>query len=897
MKKNMQKLFLLDAYALIYRSYYAFINNPRITTSGINTSATFGFVNFLMEMLELENPEYISVVFDPEGPTFRHKIFPQYKAQRPPMPEDLRKSVPYIKNLIKGMGISCLEAPGYEADDLIGTIAKKAESEGFTVYMITPDKDYAQLVSENIFMYKPGRAGNLSEIWGIAEVLDRFGIEKIEQVVDILGLMGDTADNIPGCAGIGPKTAASLIYKYGDINNIYRHLDEIKGKQKDNLSACKDIVSLSRDLVTINTNVPFEIDLRSLKKKDYDFGILTPIFDELELFTVARRFKKLANTGEDKTENFKISHSDKTQNPEEIIRKLEEISEFSFFTDIDKNNLHTTWPSEIFFGINQSEVWSLKFSDNKGKNTEILKRLKPVFENPDKTIVSDACKDNYIWLHRAGIRLLNKMFDITIAHYLIEPDKSHDISKIILEYLKQRTHKEKDNTASRQLSLEFSEEPENTSLVNAELANAVFRLKPLLKKTMEEKSLIKLYDSIEIPLIEVLADMEIEGVCVDRNTLNGLSLEIKEKCDTLEKEIYDIAGMNFNINSPKQLGEVLFEHLKISKEIKKTKTGQYSTSETTLIKLSDKHPIIEKILDYRGLKKLITTYTDALPGYINPATGRIHTSFQQSEAATGRLSSLNPNLQNIPIRTAEGRKIRQAFVGGDSNHIFIAADYSQVELRLMAHLSQSPELISAFEHGEDIHAATASKIYHLPLNEVNPEMRRRAKIANFGIIYGISAWGLSERLKITRKEGKELIEGYFEHYPGVKKYMETTIAKARKQEFVETIMGRRRYLRDINSKNAVIRGVAERNAINAPIQGSAADIIKMAMIAIHRAIKSHGLQSKMILQVHDELDFICYIPEKEILEKIIRKCMEKAVKLSVPLIVSIGEGKNWFEAH
>lgn len=889
-------LYLLDAYALIYRSYYAFIHNPRITTTGINTSATFGFCNFLLELLELEKPTHIAVVFDPEGPTFRHEMYAPYKAQRPKMPEDLRKSVPYIKEIIKGLGIKCIEVPGFEADDVIGTIARKAEKSGYTVYMITPDKDYAQLVSEKIFMYKPGRSGNKSEVWGIPEVLDHFGIEKICQVIDILGLMGDAADNVPGCSGIGPKSASALVYKYGDIDGIYAHIDELKGKQKENLLACQPTVHLSRTLVTINADVPTEYTADDLIKEHINVKVLEPIFKELELFSLSRRLIE-TDQEEEKTEHLcdvKVKYSDRSKDVENLIQELETAREYVFHAVFTSGTIYNSYPDWICFSTEEHRVDFIKLPSSKEEAEKTIHLFRSLLENPEKTLISPDVKDDIIWLKRAGILLKNSIFDIKIAHYVLHPDMSHELTRIALQYLHytlsepQKTH--------RQLSLFFEEEVQEDHDF-AEKADVLFRLKAALKEALMETGLIRLFNDIEMPLVFVLADMEYEGVSIDTEELQRISEGLKSRIGNLEREIYDIAGHPFNIGSPKQLGEVLFDEMNVDGGNKKTKTGQYSTSEQVLVKLENEHPIIGKILDYRGLKKLLSTYAEALPTYIDAATGKIHTHFNQAEAATGRLSSLNPNLQNIPIRTEEGREIRKAFITGDDDYLFFSADYSQVELRLMAHLSQTPQLIEAFRQEEDVHTATAAKIYHIPMEEVTPEMRRRAKTANFGIIYGISAWGLAERLHISRKEGKELIEGYFTLYPGVKKYMEESVEKARKKQYVETIMGRRRYLRDINSRNAVIRGMAERNAINAPIQGSAADIIKMAMICIHRQLEERKMKSKMILQVHDELNFKCHKEEQQALRQLVTECMENVVKLSVPLTVGTGFGKNWYEAH
>ena len=899
MTNEEKKLYLLDAYALIYRSYYAFINNPRITTTGINTSATFGFFNFLLELLELEKPTHLAVVFDPEGPTFRHEMYPPYKAQRPPMPEDLKKSVPYIKSIIEGLGIKSIVVSGFEADDVIGTLAKRGEKEGFQVYMITPDKDYAQLVSERVFMYKPGRAGNKSEVWGIPEVLDHFGIERVEQVIDILGLMGDTADNVPGCDGVGPKSAATLIYKYGSIEGVYQHIDELKGKQKERLLCCQDTVFLSKELVTINTEVPTDVNVEDLALGKIQDDVLKPIFNELELFSLAKRV-------------FMIEHEEnlvETIHPEEVdyreittvaerdelLQKLSEAPEYVLNVIFGDGTIYNSYPDYLCFSTAVNTACYLRLPSAKDKAEDVIRLFKPILEDQNKVLISNDVKDDIIWLRRAGVEILNKIFDVKIAHYVLQPDSSHELERVALEMLNYRLIKG-DNTENPQLSL-FPDEGAKKDKDFAERTDILFRLKEKLEEALQEVGLYKLYEEIEMPLVSVLADMEYEGVSIDKVALDELSEDLKIRIAETEKIIYEMAGKEFNISSPKQLGEILFDQMNIDPGNKKTKTGQYSTSEQVLSKLEDAHPIVGHILNYRGLKKLLTTYAEALPTYIDPATGKIHTHFNQAEAATGRLSSLNPNLQNIPIRTAEGRNIRKAFITGDPDYGFFSADYSQVELRLMAHLSGTPELINAFLKGEDVHAATASKIYHVPLDEVTPEMRRRAKTANFGIIYGISAWGLAERLKISRKEGKELIEGYFALYPGVKRYMEESVEKARKKGYVETIMGRRRYLRDINSRNAVVRGVAERNAVNAPIQGSAADIIKKAMICIHQKLKERRLRSKMILQVHDELNFKCHHEEIEELKNLVVDCMEHVVSLAVPLTVGTGYGKSWYEAH
>ncbi|MDR1274016.1 MAG: DNA polymerase I [Odoribacteraceae bacterium] len=895
-----KKLYLLDAYALIYRSYYAFINNPRMTSTGMNTSATFGFCNFLLELLEQERPTHVAVVFDPSGPTFRHEMFPAYKGQRPPMPEDLRQSIPYIKRIIVGMGIEQLSVAGYEADDVIGTLATRAEAEGFDVYMITPDKDYAQLVSDHVFMCKPARGGGRAEVWGVPEVLEQFGIERVGQVVDVLGLTGDAADNVPGCAGIGPKGATALLAKYGDIEGVYRHVEELKGKQKENLLACRDTVLLSRELVTICREVPVEIETGQLERKAVDADALEPLFRELELFSMIRRVlgvEREARREEAVEERPRACREVVTEGEwQALVEKLKEAPAYAMHATFAAGTIHDAFPACLSFAVSPHEIYYTRLPASREEARRQLERFRPVFEDAGKLLISNDTKDDLVWTRHAGIASRNEIFDIKIAHYVLEPDGSHELERVALELLNYRVNREA--SSSPQLSLLFEEEEQGSrERETAELAGIIFQLKEKLRGELERVGLRALFEEVEMPLVFVLADMEYEGVSIDTRALAEIAEELKGKIEKLEEKIYELAGKAFNINSPKRLGEVLFDEMNVDAGNKKTKTGQYSTSEQVLSKLAGEHPIIGHILDYRGLKKLLTTYAEALPACVNPATGKIHTHFNQAEAATGRLSSLNPNLQNIPVRTEEGRNIRKAFVTGDPDYCFFSADYSQVELRLMAHLSQTRELIDAFLNGEDVHAATAAKIYHVPLAEVSPEMRRRAKTANFGIIYGISAWGLAERLRIPRREGKELIDGYFQLYPGVKAYMERSVEKARERGYVETIMGRRRYLKDINSANAVVRGVAERNAINAPIQGSAADIIKKAMISIHRQMKERGMKSRMILQVHDELDFTCHRDELEELCRLVTSCMEEVIPLSVPLSVSTGHGESWYEAH
>ncbi|MDR1414465.1 MAG: DNA polymerase I [Odoribacteraceae bacterium] len=895
-----EKIFLLDAFALIYRSYYAFINNPRQTSAGVNTSAAFGFCNFLLELLERERPTRVAVVFDPPGGTFRHAMFPAYKAQRPPMPEDLRRSIPVIKEIIDGMGIKQLHVEGYEADDVIGTLATRAEAEGFDVFMITPDKDYAQLVSDHVFMYKPGRGGNDREVWGVPQVTEHFGIERAEQVVDLLGLTGDVSDNVPGCPGIGPKGAAVLLGRFGSIDGVYQHVEELKGKQRENLLAARETVMLSRELVTICRDAPVNVAPGELTRSAVDVPTLERIFRELEFFTMSRRVPGMVREEvkakvKEEVRAIVCREIGTREGWASLVESLKGAPVYAMHARFDRGSVHDALPETLAFAVTPDEASVARLPSDGEEARRWVESLRPVFEDEGKLLVSFDAKDDVIWTRRAGIDPRNGIFDAKIAHYVLQPDASHDLERVALEVLDY--HLEGAFEVSPQLSLMFEEERDDRVQEMAERAGVIFRLRERLQEKLERVGARPLFEEVEMPLVSVLADMEYEGVSIDTRALEETAVELREKVAALEGRIFEMAGRTFNINSPKQLGEVLFDEMNVDAGNRKTKTGQSSTSEQVLVKLAGEHPIVSLILDYRGLKKLLSTYAEALPAYVNPATGKIHTHFNQAEAATGRLSSLNPNLQNIPVRTEEGRGIRKAFVTGDAEFCFFSADYSQVELRLMAHLSGARELIDAFLNGEDVHAATAAKIYRVPPGEVTPEMRRRAKTANFGIIYGISAWGLAERLQISRKEGKELIDGYFQLYPGVKEYMEKAVEGARAKGYVETIMGRRRYLTDINSSNSVVRGVAERNAVNAPIQGSAADIIKVAMIRVHREMKARRMKSRMILQVHDELDFTCHRSELDELRQLVTRCMEEVVPLAVPLSVSTGSGENWYEAH
>ncbi len=922
-----KKLFLLDAFALIYRSYYAFIKNPRYTSTGINSSAMLGFTNTLLNVLEKEKPSHIAVVFDPVGQTFRHEMFKDYKAHRPPMPDDLRNSLPYIKRIIKAFNIPEIEVEGYEADDVIGTLAKKAEKEGFTVYMMTPDKDYAQLVSENIFMYKPGRSGNETEILGVPEILENFGLESPEQIIDYLGLMGDSSDNIPGCPGIGPKTAQKLLSTYKSINGLYENTDKLKGKQKENIVNSKEQVLFSRELVKIALDVPIDFVDENLKLIDVDRDLLDCVFLELEFFSLRDKVlakendKAIDNIDDSASNNLKFEGKTTFEENNVILRELKDLNaqffvldnaavradlradlcvqkSFSFrtiLTDTDPNQ------SEILglvFAYEDNRAFFVPFPQNGEEAKKVAQEFRFIFEDENIVKIAYDIKRDILALRWCGVELKGAIFDTMVAHYLIQPELKHDIMNIAESFIHYKMMEEEVVVNKKTGQLSFILEPEPVKydkyceevLVNLELAH-------VLENELTEVSLWDLFFNIEMPLLLILADMEFTGVKIDVPMLKSYAVELNAEVDAIEKEIVEMAGESFNVASPKQLGEVLFEKMALDPKAKKTKSGQFSTSEQVLSKLKDKHPIIEKILTFRGLKKLISTYVEALPTYINPKSGRIHTSFKQAEAATGRLSSINPNLQNIPIRTPQGRFVRKAFIPSDENHVFLSADYSQVELRLMAHMSQDKAMIDAFNLAADFHQATAAKIFKKPIDEVTSDMRSQAKSANFGIIYGISAFGLAENLKISRQEGKALIDGYFESYPGVKAFMDKSIYDAREREYVTTIKGRRRYLKDINSGNGMMKSIAERNAINAPVQGSAADVIKLAMIGISNRMKAEGMQSKMLIQVHDELNFDCLKSELDSMKLILREEMENAVKLSVPLTVDMGVGENWLEAH
>jgi len=925
-----KKLFLLDAYALIFRSYYAFIKNPRITSKGLNTSAIFGFLLTLEEVLQKQKPTHIAVVFDSSEPTFRHKMYSEYKATREETPEDIKKAVPYIKQLVEAYRIPILECPGFEADDIIGTLANKAAQKGFVTYMMTPDKDFAQLVSDRIFMYKPSRAGNESVIWGIKDVKREFNVKSPEQVIDILGLMGDTSDNIPGAPGVGPKTAMKLISEFGSIEELLKNTDKLQGRIKEILEKHKEQVLLSKKLVTINTNTPVEFDEESLKLEPPDKEKLKILFDELEFRQTASRILSESTENKDtlvveqetktspetiqgtlfgeaavsetKLNIELVPHSYNLIQTREDLKKLAEelskLEEFCFDTETTSINALESELVAIAFSWIKGKGYLVYFPENENEIKEMLSILKPVFENDRIRKIGQNIKFDIQVLANYGIEVRGALFDTMIAHYLLEPDMRHNMDYLAETYLSYRPVSIESLIGERGRNQKTMRSVPVEKIVeySVEDADITFQLKELFEPKIIKEGMKELAENIEMPLIRVLACMERAGVKLDEENLKSIAVGLREDIIRLEGEIYALAGEEFNISSPRQLGNILFIKLKIDDKAKLTKTKQFITNEEILQKLVNRHPIVGKVLEYRGLKKLLTTYVETLPLLINKKTGRIHTSFNQAVAATGRLSSNNPNLQNIPVRDERGREIRKAFVP-EKGYIFLSADYSQIELRLMAHLSGDKNMIEDFISGHDIHTATAAKIFGVSFDEVTREMRSRAKTANFGIIYGISSFGLSERLNIGRKEAKELIDGYFASYPGVKQYMEESIKQAREKGYVTTMFGRRRYVRDINSRNQVVRGNAERNAINAPIQGSAADIIKIAMIRIFDQIRNKGLKSRMILQVHDELILEVAHDELEMVKEIVISEMTGAASLKVPLKVDWGTGSNWLEAH
>jgi DNA polymerase I len=921
-----KRLFLLDAYALIFRAYYAFIKNPRVTSGGLNTSAIFGFLLALDEVIKKQKPTHIGVVFDHPSPTFRHDMFAGYKATRNETPEDIRNAIPYIKKMLEGFRIPVYDCPGFEADDIIGTLARKATELGYTTYMMTPDKDFAQLVSENVFILKPARGVVDSVVWGVNEVRREFSVERPEQVIDVLALMGDSSDNIPGAPGIGPKTAMKLISEYGSVEELLRNAASVKGKCSEILTEFKEQIVFSKTLVKIDQNAPVEFNEGLLQLKAPDPARLRPLFDELEFKMVSSRIlgdeeKTMpAPLRTDPMQGTLFGAADETTSRNEVATIETVPHDYTIIeTDEELRSFVNTALSlrEICFdtvtsGMNplSTELIALSFSWEKGHGCMIpvpesreyaLKRLellRPLLENPAVTKTGHDLKFRIQVLAGYGIELKGRLFDTLIGHYLLEPDMRHNRAPLSELYLRYRKIPFDTLTAEKpsvQKNLR-TVQPAKLRDYIAERSDVTFQLKKIFEPRIILEGLDNLAENIEMPLIRVLSEMENNGVRLDLEDLKSISGELRSDILSLEWEIYELAGMEFNISSPKQLGDILFVRLKLDDKARLTRTKQFITSEEILQRLVTKHPIVEKVLNYRGLKKLLTTYVEALPLLVDSKTGRIHTCYNQAVAATGRLSSNNPNLQNIPVRDERGRQIRKAFVPAEG-YVFLSVDYSQIELRLMAHLSRDEGMISDFLSGNDIHAATASKIFGVRIDEVTREMRSRAKTANFGIIYGISSFGLAERLTIGRKEAKDLIDGYFNSYPGVRTYMDESIKAARELGYVKTMFGRRRYLRDIHSRNQVVRGMAERNAINAPIQGSAADIIKIAMVRISDRLKAGDFKSKMILQVHDELIFEVYEPEFDNIKDMVIHEMSEAVKLDIPLLVEWGRGKNWFEAH
>ena len=944
----MNKLFLLDAYALIYWAYYAFIRAPRINSKGQNTSAIFGFVNTLEDVLKKEQPTHIGVAFDPKGPTFRHDLCEQYKAQREETPEDIRASVPIIKEILHAYRIPILEVSGYEADDVIGTLAHQADALGIKTYMMTPDKDYGQLVTDNAFIYRPKFGDKEFEVMGVERVKEKFGVERPEQVIDLLGLMGDASDNIPGCPGVGEKTAQKLIAEYGDIPTLLSRRDELKGALKKKVEENVELIELSRFLATIKTDVPIVLDLDALKREEPDEEKIQALFEDLEFRTLLKRVLDAPSNASSKgrtpavrknaTEPMQgdlfaapamqgdlfgdmfseaneqdlfrtnlntlsaVPHTytlvDTKEKRDEIVEKLASAEAFSFDTETTSTDAITAELVGMSFAITEGEAYYVPVPAGREEAQGIVDAFRAVLTNEKSLKIGQNIKYDYLILQNYGVELGGPMFDTMIAHYLLQPELSHGMDYLSEVYLKYDTIKIESLIGPRGRGQKNMRDlsPADICDYACEDADVTLRLKHILAKELTEAGADRLFYDIEMPLVRVLAYMERNGARINIDTLKETSRYFTDRIVQIEREIYELAGFSFNIASPKQVGEVLFERMKIVDKAKKTKSGQYSTSEEVLEGLRTKHPIVAKILDHRGLKKLLSTYVDALPALVNPMTGKIHTSFNQTVTATGRLSSSNPNLQNIPIRNEDGKEIRRAFIP-EPGCEFFSADYSQIELRIMAHLSGDENLIEAFRSGEDIHAATAAKIYHVPLGEVTREQRSRAKTANFGIIYGISVFGLAERMNVSRAEAKELIENYFITYSGVKRYMDESIAVAREKGYIETILHRKRYLPYINSHNSVVRGYAERNAINAPIQGSAADIIKIAMIEIYRRFRAEGLRSTMMLQVHDELNFSVYPEEKEQVQRIVIEAMEHAYLMQVPLRADYGWGINWLEAH
>ena len=921
----MNKLFLFDAYALIYRAYYAFIKNPRRNSKGLNTSAIMGFINTLNEVQTKEKPTHIGVAFDPSGPTFRHIEYPEYKAQREACPEDIKAAVPIIKEVLDAYHIPVLEVAGYEADDVIGTIATKAGKAGVETYMLTPDKDYGQLVTDNVYMYRPRHDGGY-EVMNPESVITKYGLDNTSQVIDLLGLMGDSSDNIPGCPGVGEKTAVKLIKEFGNIDTLLQNTDKLKGALKKKVEENGELIRMSRYLATIKTDAPIELDLKSLEVVEPDNEKLEKLFEELEFKTFAKRILK-KDKQEPKKQNLQldlfsdfptegqaesefssfetiksIAHDYKLVDNEEEMNKL---CDYFLTKEILSLDTETTSVEAInaklvglSFSVKENEAFYVPVPQDEAEARKIVEIFRPAYEDEKILKIGQNLKYDYEVLMNYGVEIKGKMFDTMIAHYVIQPELHHNMDYLAEIYLNYQTiHIDELLGPKGKGQKNMSDlDPKDVYEYAAEDADVTLKLKNKLEAELRKYGAEELFYNIEMPLMPVLAEMEMNGVLIDTKSLAETSTVLTKRMEEVEREIYELAGGEFNIASPRQVGEVLFDKLKIVEKAKKTKKGQYVTNEEVLQSLKGKHKIVGAILEHRGLKKLLGTYIDALPKLINPRTGHIHTSFNQATTATGRLSSSDPNLQNIPVRGEEGKEIRKAFIP-EPGCLFFSADYSQIELRVMAHLSGDENMIEAFREGHDIHAATAAKIYKEEMENVSRDQRTKAKRANFGIIYGITIFGLADRLEISREEARQLIDGYFETFPKVKEYMEKAKEEARSKGYVETLFHRRRYLADINSANGTVRGFAERNAINAPIQGTAADIIKVAMVRIHRRFKSENIRSKMILQVHDELNFSVYPDEKEKVERIVLEEMQNAFPMEVPLVADCGWGNNWLEAH
>lgn len=920
-------LFLLDAYALTYRAYYAFIKNPRINSKGINTSAVFGFTNTLLDVLQKENPSHIGVVFDPHGPTFRHQMYAEYKANREAMPEDMRIAIPLIKQILEALHIPVVEVAGYEADDIIGTLAHKAANEGFTVYMMTPDKDYAQLVRNNVFVYKPGRSGGDVEIWDADGVKSKFAVTP-DHIIDLLGLMGDASDNIPGCPGVGPKSAEKLITDFGSIEGIYDNISKLKGKQKENLINFREQIALSKVLATINTNSPVDFDAETFKREEPDQQKLTTLFAELEFRNMLNRTVTQASPTKSKTiatdpqQGSLFDFGDTPTAPilpqlltikevkpdyqvaqtanelTQLVQHLLSCKEVCFDTETTSLDIHDAELVAMSFTTAEKSSWLVPIPANQTEAQNIVNQFKPFFANAEILKIGQNIKYDISVLKNYGVEVRGRLFDTMVAHYLLQPEQRHNLDILAEKYLNYSTIRTEELIGKRGAQQSSMRNVEINLLRDyaCEDADITFRLKPLLEAELRKNDMLDLFFNIETPLIPVLSDMEYTGVKIDTQVLNNYADELRIKTAEIEQNIHKAAGVEFNISSPKQLSDVLFNKLNIDSGAR-DKTKQQSTAEDVLEKLKDKHPIIPMILEFRSLKKLSSTYVEALPQLVHHKTGRIHTSYNQTITATGRLSSTNPNLQNIPIREEIGRTVRKAFVATNPKGCILAADYSQIELRLMAHLSQDAALVAAFRANQDIHAATASHLFHEPIESVTREQRRKAKSANFGIIYGISSFGLAQNTGIKVGEAKAIIDNYFASFPGVKQFMDKSIMRARDCGYTETLCHRRRYLPDLQSVNSLVRSAAERNAINAPIQGTAADVIKIAMIAIFNKMNELQMKSKMVMQVHDELVFDVAEGEVEQLSALVKTEMENAMSLSIPLTAEVGVGSNWLDAH